>query len=127
LCLCIVRRILKKELDLVDVDLDLRKIDVGLIDDEWLFLPEEFNPLVMVLVAQEGDGLEDGRARLKFLRVELVLIVEGDLTEGSDLDVTDELHFLGEAVWVRGYIFCSLVLSLIFSSVWFLTLSKEKT
>ncbi len=83
-----VRRVLKKEFNLADVYFDLWKIDIGLIDDEGLFISEELYPLFMVLVAQEGDGLEDGRARLQFLWVEVFLIIEEDLTQRADLDVS---------------------------------------
>lgn len=61
------RQLLEEELDLVDVCLYLRKVDVGLVDDERPLLSEELSPLIVVLVPQEGDGLEDGRAGLELL------------------------------------------------------------
>jgi hypothetical protein len=47
--------LLKKEFDFGDVDLDLGEVYVGLIDNKGAFLAEELCPLVVVLIAKEGD------------------------------------------------------------------------
>ena len=118
--------VLDEELDLVDVDLDLGEVDGGLVDNEGPFLAEELRPLLVVLVPQELDRFEDGQPRLQLLRIQLILVLEHHLLEGLNLDIPDNIHLVAQSTYSLTYIFLSLLLSLMRSSMWFLTLSKEK-